>query len=439
MHRPNMQEKIKSFCCDMRFFLKMFLPKSGVEKLLFSGLFIFYYCIGLYMAFTTSIIDHPVLETDLYLSFDNPLILKYGRSQINGHPLMYIFFYPFVIIGNLIASIVGFKAKTLLFLMLSSSMISMSCVYIYRYIYEIVELKKKLSLLFSIFYAFFSTNLILGFTPESFSLSAFFLTFSVYYYSYFIKNNTLPSFSSTAILSCICLGGVTITNFVKGVIPVIYLKDTKINIVKRILGLGLIFFGIILFIHIALQLVDGRNYFYMILFHKDEFSSYKMDIGYQYWNVVFSKFWGSPILFPEVINNTFLVRSVHRIIRSVDVIDYAFWWQYAYMGVLTCMVIVSFIKNYANKFVQILFLLLSVDIIIHCVYQFGFSWPFIYGGHWVYCVPLLLAWLYKSFKKSILNIFYYVICGMTIFLIVNNLIRLFEFAEVAKDMYPFIK
>lgn len=432
--------KVQEFCSDIKSFLRFFLPKGQIETILFLGLFIFYFCIALYIAFTTSIIDNPVVETDLYFSFDNPLILKYGRSQINGHPLMVIFFYPFVIIGNLIAAVLGLKAKTILFLLLSSTAISLSCVYIYRYVREIVELGRNISLFFSLFFACFSTNLVLGFTPESFSLSAFFLSFSVYYYAHFMKKRQLPSFTSTAILSCFCLGGVTITNFSKGVIPVLFFRVKKIDIVKRAFLLGVVFFAILLSIHLFLYFTDGRNYFQLILFHKDEFINYKLDVGSsQYWMRVFSKFWGAPIFFPEIVNNTFMVRSVYRVVKSVDVVDYAFWWQCAYVGLLTGMIIISFIKNYANRFVQVLFLLLLVDIVIHCVFQFGLSWPFLYGGHWVYCIPLILAWLYKNLEKRWANVLFIIGGGMFVILLLNNLVRLYEFTEIAKEMYPLIK
>ena len=119
-------------------------------------------------------------ETDIYFSYDNPLILKLGRTQISGHPLLMLFYYPFVLIGNGLAYLVTFKAKTLLFVLLSSSMISMSSVYIFRYLREIIEIKRSVAYLITLFFAFFSTNLLLSFTPESFTLSAIFLAFIMY-------------------------------------------------------------------------------------------------------------------------------------------------------------------------------------------------------------------------------------------------------------------
>lgn len=431
-----MSGKVRLTQKDLKLFFQLFLPKSNTERVLFFGLFVFYICISIYIALHTSIIDNKILESDLYFSYDNPMVLKYGRTQMTGHPLMVLFFYPFVIIGNLLALVAGFKVKTLLFVGLCSSLISMSCVYVYRYIYEIIEVKWTIALLFTLFFSFFSTNLILAFTAESFTLSAFFLSFSAYYYAFHIKRNTSPSFLSSAILSCVCLGGVTVTNFSKGVIPVLFLKKKVSTIIAKVVGLGLCFFGLLLAVHLFLYFIDGRDYFSSILGHRGTFTAIPYESNLIYWKQVFSKFFGGPIFLPEVINNTFFARSANRLIRTVDVIDYAFAWQYLYIAILSCLLIISFIWNCRNKFVQILFLLLSVDIVIHCVMKFGLDWPFIYGAHWVYCIPLVLAWLYKKLREDQAKIFVVLISVLFAGLFVNNLVRMVDFIYIAGEMFP---
>ncbi|MDR0823662.1 MAG: DUF6080 domain-containing protein, partial [Prevotella sp.] len=138
---------------DLNCFFKAFLPHRKDEKILFFGLLCFYLIYSLIIVFNTSLIDNVSVETDLYFSYDNPLILKYGRTQISGHPLLIFFYYPFVLIGNGLVWLTAFKVKTLFFVLLSSSMISLSCVYIYRYFREIIEVKKYVSYLFSLFFA----------------------------------------------------------------------------------------------------------------------------------------------------------------------------------------------------------------------------------------------------------------------------------------------
>ncbi|MFV0330861.1 MAG: DUF6080 domain-containing protein, partial [Dysgonomonas sp.] len=245
-----MNKTIISSFSDIRYFLKAFLPDKKDEKYLFWGLLLFYLSYSVFVTFTTSIVDNISVGTDLYFSYDNPLILEHGRTQISGHPLLIFFYYPFVLIGNGLVLLTTAKVKTLFFIMLSSAMISLSCVYIFRYIRQIIELKRFTAFMFTLFFAFFSTNLILAFTPESFTLSALFLSFNVYYNSSFIKRGISPPFISNVILADFFLGGVTLTNMAKGVIPVLFFKEKKASILKKIIILGAVFFIILLALQI---------------------------------------------------------------------------------------------------------------------------------------------------------------------------------------------
>ncbi|MDR3057891.1 MAG: hypothetical protein LBU84_07105, partial [Prevotella sp.] len=95
-----MNKTIISSFSDIRYFLKAFLPDKKDEKYLFWGLLLFYLSYSVFVTFTTSIVDNISVGTDLYFSYDNPLILEHGRTQISGHPLLIFFYYPFVLIGN---------------------------------------------------------------------------------------------------------------------------------------------------------------------------------------------------------------------------------------------------------------------------------------------------------------------------------------------------
>jgi hypothetical protein len=86
-----------------------------------------------------------------------------------------------------------------------------------------------------------------------------------------------------------------------------------------------------------------------------------------------------------------------------------------------------------NKYAWMLFLLFGVDIFIHVIAHFGLLTPFIYGGHWVYCLPLLLGWLfgYASDKKILKNLLITVTSVLLAGLVVNNLVRLSDFIHMA--------
>lgn len=426
-----MNKTITNSFFDLRSFFKAFTLKGKDEKKIFWGLFLFYLSYSVFVIFTTSIVDSTTIETDIYFSYDNPLILEYGRTQISGHPLLFFFYYPFVIIGNGLALLTTVKVKTLFFVLLSSSMISLSSVYIFRYVREVLETKRFVAYLLTLFFAFFSTNLVLAFTPESFTLSALFLSFNVYYNSSYIKRGISPPLISNIILANIFLGGVTLTNMAKGVIPVLFFKEKKLSILKKVFILGGIFFVILLVIQIASYVFLDKNYIQSIFIHRENFTD-KTLTGGAYLQMIFSHFFGAPIFLSEIFTYNTIRNGIPYLVEG----NYRFWWQYLFMLLLLLFMIISFVRNYKEPLVQMIFLLFLVDIVIHCVILFGINEPYIYGAHWVYCVPLLLGWLYKKLSEKQARVFIIIICCMFVGLVINNLVRLLDFINLAQQIFP---
>lgn len=424
------------FIQDIKHIAISILPKGRTEIMLYVGLLLFYLSYSLYIVFNSYIIDHKFFETDLYFSFDQSIVLKNGRTQITGHPLMYGFCYPLVLIGNAIAYILGYKAKTALFVLVSSSLISLSCVYIHRYLRKIVELKSNISLLITLFFAFFFTNLILAFTPESFTISAFLLAFTVYYYSAYIKKGESPSVFSSVLLADIFLGGITITNMAKGVIPILFLKEKFIQKVKRISIITLVFLLILVAIHLVCILFLNKNYLLSIFSHQGAWTP-DVTILTNAGDYVYSRFYSIPIFFSELKFAEY--ESLKYGIKGFSIYEasYRFGWQYILGFIILAFILIGVIRNHKNKFVWMIVLLLGFDIFLHIVMRFGLFGPFIYGAHWIYCIPLLIGWMYKSFtNKYMTGLLFGTICIMFVALAVNNMIEILNFATLAKELFP---
>lgn len=424
------------FILDIKDIFRTALPKGRTEITVFLGLLLFYLSYSLVIVFNSYAIDHKVFDTDLYFSFDNPIVLRYGRTNISGHPLMFAFCYPLVLIGDFLAYLIDYKAKTLMFVLISASSISMSCVYIFRYLKEIVELRSKISLLITLFYAFFFMNLILAFTPESFTFSAMMLSFTVYYYSAYIKRGESPSLFSSVLLADVFLGGMTITNMAKGVIPMLFLKEKFWTIVKRIFVVGLVFISIIFAVHFASLYFLDKNLFISILVHQNAWTT-DPDFLSNMWIFVYNKFYSIPVFFSDYQLNGRLDKETGKEQFFLGVKLYQSLWQYI-VGILTLFfVIVGILRNYKNRFALMVVLLLSFDIFLHLILRFGLFDPFIYGAHWLYCVPLLIGWMYKSFKNVYVSkLLFCVICCMFVALVVNNMSHIYNFTTLAAELFP---
>jgi hypothetical protein len=110
---------------------------------------------------------------------------------------------------------------------------------------------------------------------------------------------------------------------------------------------------------------------------------------------------------------------------------------YIFVGAVLVLVFWSYFKNFKNKFVQILMLSFFVDIIIHCVLKFGVHTSYIYGGHFIFVVPMMLGWLFFGYKNSpkMLSFLTVFVGILFVFLIANNVYRMEEFFWFLEQNY----
>lgn len=410
--------------------LKLVIPQNKQEAVLLTLLFFFYALFGFVIAHGTSIQDYPLKQCDLYFSFDAGFIFHQGKSYQNSiHPLLKLFCVPIIYILDNITVLVGnYKIKTYILTMLCNSLISMSIIYIYRYLKEIVCLKGYIVYLLIVFYSIFFTNLILSFTTETYTISIFLLSFMVYYYSHCIITNKqvklLPSLAFTFFL-----GGITITNSIKGIIPILFTKD-KLHSIFRKIGIIAVLLIVAatayLFVNNInlLNEVDTRIKYVSTEQDKTPYLEY------------IASFVGTPIIFSELHTRPVQLEWINYPLQLIEVKFLNQLWQYIFISVLVLLLLASIIRNRHNKIVLLITSLFSVDILIHVIFRYGASEPYIYGGHWIYIVPLLLGWLYKSLgnKSSVLYlILLTLICGI---LVINNIFNLVSFTNLAKELYP---
>lgn len=399
-------------------------PKNKNELIIFFCLLIFYLSYSLYLGINSNITDDFYHPLDTYFSFDNSSIVHYGGEFGPWHPLLKLFLYPFVFLGNLLIMITSYgKSKTILFIVISAVLISLSIIYIYRYLIEITSLKKSISTLLIIFYATTATNLILSFTIESFSISLFFLSYITYYYASKIKQNKKTDFTTNLILT-ICVAGTTVTNIMKAFVPIYYIESNKKKAIINISILGIIVSLIILLLN--------KNIFESVSSHLQFISSCPDFTIVQ--KII--RFFGSPIIFPDLTIFNFFNECGYIVHKMIDIDYYNSIIPIINLIFILIFTITSLYFNIKNKYIQILILPFIIDIIMHIIIQFGLDFPFIYGAHWIYIIPLALGWGYKLItcsltKKIIATLF----ISLTIIEIIINMNQLSEFINLSIHLY----
>ena len=408
-------------------------PETKLELFLFLVFLIAYGVLGTYIALNYRIVFDNRIPWDAYFSFDNRAIVMTGGG-FERHPLANYFFNWIREFAYLFSN--GKKDETfrLVLVWCSNFAISLSLIQLYKYLKNIIALPKKISLLILFFFSFFTTPILLSFTPETYTYTLLFLVLFNYYAA--LKLRKEEKIPATALaLAAISIGGLTVTNIVKVYIPLLFEKNVFRNwrkfgnLVLRVL------ISVFVFVLLFLYRLDFKflNFLNKSGEQYEKFSNPKVT---PIWDMIASWFFGGNMLF-----SSFVTRDYHNKkgfeYKALFMDVYTSVIPYVFVAAVLILVLWSFAKNFKNKFVQILMISLVVDIVIHCVLKFGLHTSYIYGGHFIFVIPLMLGWLFYGYKDSpkIVALLYVTVSILFFYLAINNVYRMIEFFDFLEMYY----
>ena len=414
-------------------FLKTVFPETKFELFLFLIFLTAYGILGTAIALNYRIIFDDRIPWDAYFSFDNRAIVMTGGG-FERHPLANYFFNWIREFAYLFSNGKKDEIFRLVLAWCSNLAVSLSLVQIYKYLKNIITLPKKISLLILFFFSFFSTPILLSFTPETYTYTLLFLVLFNYYTALKLrKEEKIPA--AALALAAVSIGGLTITNIVKVYIPLLFEKNVFRNWRKfgNLLVRGLI--SVLVFVLLFMYRLDFKflNFLNKSGEQYEKFSNPKVS---PIWDMIASWFFGGNMLF-----SGFVIRDYHNKkgfqYKALFMDVYTSWIPYVFVAAVLLLVLWSYAKNFKNKFVQILMISLLVDIVIHCILKFGLHTSYIYGGHFIFVVPLLIGWLFYGYKGSpkATSFLYVMISVLFFYLIINNIFRMKEFFNFLEMYY----
>ncbi|WP_294332359.1 DUF6080 domain-containing protein [uncultured Chryseobacterium sp.] len=414
-------------------FFKLIFPSTGIELIVFLFFLVVYGYLGSYIAIHHKIIFDARIPWDAYFSFDNKSIVMTGGS-FERHPLSYYFFNWIRELALLFSD--GKMDGNFRFALawLSNLAVSLGVLQVFKYLKNIIGLPLFFTIPLILFFGGFSTTILLSFTPENFTYTLLLLTLFHHYAAIKLKKEEkIPVVAM--VLSGITIGGLTVTNIVKVFIPVAFEKGLFRSWKKFGNAAFRVIFTCVCFVLLYLNRIDFK---YENIFSKtnEQYEKFSNVNATPTWDMILSYFFGGNILF-----SNFIVRDKHNMqdyhYKGILMDVYSSWIPYIFIVVILGMVFWSYFKNFRNNLVQVLMISFIVDIIIHCIMRFGLHTSFIYGGHFVFVYPLLLGWLFYSYKQSpkILSFLTACFCILFVYLMANNYIRMTEFFWFLKAYY----
>ncbi|PRB83714.1 hypothetical protein CQ022_14675 [Chryseobacterium culicis] len=392
-----------------------------------------YGILGSYIALHYRIIFDSRIPWDAYFSFDNKSILMTGGS-FERHPLSY-YFFNWVREFSLFVSGGKMDANFRLTLAwLSNLIITLNIVQVFKYLKNIIDLPLWLNVIIILFFGAFSTNIILSFTPENFTYTLFLLSLYNHYAAIKLREEEKTPAAALS-LAGITIGGLTITNFVKVFIPLLFEKDLFRSWKKFGNAAFRVIVSVICFVLLYLNRIDFK---YQNIFSKtnQQYEKFSNVESMPTWDMILSFFFGGNILFPG-----FIMSDKHNMkgfnFKGLYMDLYSSPFPYLFIALLLILISWSYIKNFKNKWVQVIAISFLVDIMIHCVMRFGLHTSYIYGGHFVFVYPLLLGWLFFAYRSSpkIMAFLTFTLVILFTYLLVNNIFRMTEFFWFMENYY----
>lgn len=414
-------------------FFKIIFPSTFLELGVFIFFLLAYGFVGSYIAVNYRIIFDSRIPWDAYFSFDNKAIVMTGGS-FERHPLSYYYF------NWMRESILYFTNNKydenfrLILACISNLIISLSLVHIFKYLKNTVKLPVGFTLLIVYFYSIFSTNILLSFTPETYTYTLLLLIIFNYYTAIKFQKDEKIAGSALA-LAGITIGGLTVTNIVKVFIPLLFQKGLFTQWKKFGNAVFRVTLSVIAFALLYLNRIDFK-YENILSKSNEQYEKFSNVNSTPIWDMIYSYFFGGNILF-----SSFIIREKHNMkgfyYKALFMDVYSTTISYVFVGLLLALILWSYFKNFKNKLVQIVMISFLVDILIHCIFRFGLHTSYIYGGHFIFVFPILLGWLYYAYKNSpkIIVFITLILITMTSYLLMNNALRMSEFIDFLNLYY----
>lgn len=421
---------LRALRIEMREVKRTLFPVSFTEIALFLFFFLIYGFIGYQLLFQTELIDVPNGRAGSYLGYDNlfHLYTRGGAFDIS-HPFFSLFHMLKTLLITLFTIVWKEKPGSIICLILTNLLTSGGLVLIYRYLKQIAALATHRALLLTLFAGSFFTTIVLSFTMETYPFSFFLLIFSLLMLSREYKLTGHIKGRTVFFLSFLC-GGVTITNAAKPAtaillnkVPFLHKIRTGFKVMLPFIACVLLFLGIYTIKSKILtpdepSPIETTRQLNQYFIHDNTFGKQAL-----------IDFWGN-----TVITTPLSLQAVGEevVLRPSE---YLHAWQNGIVMLLLILIVASACLNIRNKYVLLILMYVGIDLIIHFIFRYGMNEAIIFGGHWMFIIPLLIGWLYKQLPVRIYRILDLTILFYFIFTLVQNgmeFMRLWE--ELTKEL-----
>ena len=386
---------------------KQLLRQWRVELLCALGVWALLSVLALYI-YSTGVLTPHDNAIGAYLGYDNYFrFTTRGGAWDVSHPLI----TPLYLINRaLLVPLLGERGALVVMLLGSALLMAIAVAGCCGYLRRVVQLGMGRSLLLSGLLLSSFTVMTLSFTVESYPLSMALLVLSLLCLSGQLKQEKRLS-GWHATLWSLLLGGVTLTNFAKPLSLLLLSKEESLwQRVRKVLLPTLL----------LLALVVAVGWFYQQRRAGAEESMFTAQVNdllrFQTRSAdIVPDFFGHPLLISNLEMRELYGETVLR------PTPYACWAMklFPWGVVLLLLAMIGVGRRYPLAWAIPLYL--AVDVAVHLVGGYGLDEAIIFGGHWVFLVPMALGWLYRVVPRQAYRYMDLALLLLSIYMCTHNL------------------
>lgn len=342
--------------------------------------------------------------------------------EIPRHPLFAVILYPFYLINKelIAAGDTNYAMIFMAILLIVSAYYSF--IFIYRVFREIIEVGKKDSLLLSAMLYSFGMVMVSMLVPDHFCWSLFLLTMTLYLAGKAMKEKKQLSAWTIGILSFLT-GGVTLSNIAKTYLAAWFVNGKKVfawkNMVAMILpAILLVGIAYLIYTEIREPQFHTDKKIEIKAHAKDTLQAHKDSIHHAwvlahtgepmkkegFWKWTDMSTSRSDALIHNMMGESIQLHDSYLLddmcVNRPTVVKYNYVFNYIIEGIVALLFILGIIVAVRHRFFLMALSWLALDICIHFVMGFGLNEMYIMACHWIFIIPISIAYLLKSLTPS---------------------------------------
>lgn len=342
--------------------------------------------------------------------------------EIPRHPLFAVILYPFYLINKelIAAGDTNYAMIFMAILLIASAYYSF--IFIYRVFREIIEVGKKDCLLLSAMLYSFGMVMVSMLVPDHFCWSLFLLTMTLYLAGKAMKEKKQLSAWTIGILSFLT-GGVTLSNIAKTYLAAWFVNGKKVfawkNMVAMILpAILLVGTAYLIYTEIREPQFHTDKKIEIKAHAKDTLQAHKDSIHHAwvlahtgepmkkegFWKWTDMSTSRSDALIHNMMGESIQLHDSYLLddmcVNRPTVVKYNYVFNYIIEGIVALLFILGIIVAVRHRFFLMALSWLALDICIHFVMGFGLNEMYIMACHWIFIIPISIAYLLKSLTPS---------------------------------------